>query len=203
MVHGQPARAAHFVRLHLGTAAPHARRHPPSDLGHPARPRAGGARNAHPRHPGRFDRTHVGALRPRLFRHGRAAMNERGQMRTALGRVRGLGAAHTGTGHFWHQRVTSVAGIPLTIAFIVIVIALLGRSHATVVQVLGSPLVALLMLLFIINSAYHMWIGMQEIILDYVHEDLPKFVSLMANTFFVFAVALAAVYALLRLSFGV
>ena len=56
------------------------------------------------------------------------------------------------------------------------------------VQVLGSPLVALLMLLFIINIAYHMWIGMQEIILDYVHEDLLKLVSLMANTFYVFAV---------------
>ena len=53
----------------------------------------------------------------------------------------------------------------------IIVIALLGRSHAAAVQILGSPLVAIIMLLFIINSAYHMWIGMQEIILDYVHED--------------------------------
>jgi succinate dehydrogenase / fumarate reductase membrane anchor subunit len=130
-------------------------------------------------------------------------MNEPAQMRTPLGRVRGLGAARTGTAHFWYQRVTSVAAIPLTVALIVIVMALLGRSHATVVQVLGSPLVALLMLLFIINTAYHMWIGMQEIILDYVHEDLLKLVSLMANTFYVFAVALACVYAIFKLSFGV
>jgi succinate dehydrogenase / fumarate reductase membrane anchor subunit len=130
-------------------------------------------------------------------------MSERAQMRTPLGRVRGLGAAHTGTGHFWYQRVTSVAGIPLTIALIVIVIALLGRSHATVVQVLGSPVVAIVMLLFIVNTAYHMWIGMQEIILDYVHGDIVKPVTLMANTFFVFAVAFASAYAIFKLSFGV
>ena len=125
------------------------------------------------------------------------------QMRTPLRRVRGLGAAHTGTRHFWHQRVTSVAGIPLTIALMIIVIALLGRSHAAVVQILGSPIVAIIMLLFIINTAYHMWIGMQEIILDYVHEDKSKLACLMANTFFVFAVGFASAFAILKLSFGV
>jgi len=125
------------------------------------------------------------------------------EMRTPMRRVRGLGPAHSGTGHFWYQRVTSAAGIPLSIALIVIVIALLGRSHAAVVQILGSPIVAIIMLLFILNSAYHMWIGMQEIILDYVHEDKLKLLSLLANTFFVFAVALASCFAILKLSFGV
>jgi succinate dehydrogenase / fumarate reductase membrane anchor subunit len=125
------------------------------------------------------------------------------QMRTPMGRVRGLGAAHSGTGAFWHQRITSVAGIPLCIALIIIVIALLGRSHAAVVQILGSPIVAIVMLLFIINIVYHMWIGMQEIIVDYVHEDKLKLVTLMGNTFFCFAVGLASVFAILKLSFGV
>jgi len=125
------------------------------------------------------------------------------RMRTPLRRVRGLGAAHSGTGHFWHQRITSVAGIPLTIALVIIVVALLGRSHAAVVQIIGSPLIAIIMLLFIINSAYHMWIGMQEIILDYVHEDKYKLASLMANTFYVVLVAFASCYAVLKLSFGV
>jgi succinate dehydrogenase / fumarate reductase membrane anchor subunit len=125
------------------------------------------------------------------------------QMRTPMRRVHGLGAAHSGTGHFWHQRVTSVAGVVLTIALVVIVVSLLGRSHAAVVQILGSPLVATIMLLFILNTAYHMWIGMQEIILDYVHEAGWKFTCLMANTFFVFAVALASCFAILKLSFGV
>src|SRR5450759_241493 len=125
------------------------------------------------------------------------------QMRTPMRRVRGLGAAHSGTQAFWHQRVTSVAGIPLTIALVIIVIALLGRSHAAVVQILGSPIVAIVMLLFIINTAYHMWIGLQEIIVDYVHEDKLKLVTLMANTFFVFVVAFASAFAILKLSFGV
>lgn len=124
-------------------------------------------------------------------------------MRTPMRRVRGLGAAHSGTRDFWHQRVTSVAGIPLTIALVIIVIALLGRSHAAVVQILGSPIVAIIMLLFVINMAYHMWIGMQEIIVDYVHEDKLKLASLMANTFFVIAVAFASVFAILKISFGV
>ena len=125
------------------------------------------------------------------------------QMRTPMRSVRGLGAGHSGTGMFWHQRITSVAGIPLTIALVVIVIALLGRSHAAVVQILGSPIVAIIMLLFIINMAYHMWIGMQEIIVDYVHSDKFKFASLLANTFFSFAVAFASCFAILKLSFGV
>ena len=125
------------------------------------------------------------------------------QMRTAARRVRGLGAARSGTKDFWHQRVTSVAGIALTIALIVIAISLLGRSHAAVVQILGSPLVAIIMLLFIFNTSYHMWIGMQEIILDYVHDDKFKFLSLMANTFFAIAVGLASAFAILKLSFGV
>ncbi|MFL5002267.1 MAG: succinate dehydrogenase, hydrophobic membrane anchor protein [Xanthobacteraceae bacterium] len=124
-------------------------------------------------------------------------------MKTPLGRARGLGAARAGTETFWHQRLTSVAGVPLTIAFIVIVIALLGRNHAGAVQILGSPLVAILMLLFIINTAYHMCIGMQEIIVDYVHDEMWKYLALMANTFFGFAVALTSTYAILKLSSGV
>ena len=64
-------------------------------------------------------------------------------IRTPMARVRGLGSAHSGTAHFWQQRLTSVAGIPLTIAFFVIVVSVLGRNHAAVVQILGSPLVAI------------------------------------------------------------
>ena len=123
-------------------------------------------------------------------------------IRTPLGRVRHLGSAHHGTRVFWHQRLTSVANIPLSIAMIVIIIGLLGRNHAAVVQILGSTLVAITMLLFIISSVYHMWLGMQVIVEDYVHDETWKFVTLMANTFFSFAVGLAAVFAILKLSFG-
>jgi succinate dehydrogenase / fumarate reductase membrane anchor subunit len=123
-------------------------------------------------------------------------------LRTPLGRVRHLGSARSGTAHFWHQRLTSVANVPLTIAAVVIVVALLGRNHAAVVQILGSSFVAVTMLLFIMTSVYHMWLGMQVIIEDYVHDELLKYLMLMGNTFFSFAVGLAAVFAILKLSFG-
>jgi succinate dehydrogenase / fumarate reductase membrane anchor subunit len=123
-------------------------------------------------------------------------------LRTPLSRVRYLGSARSGTRHFWHQRLTSVANVPLTIAAVLLIIALIGRNHAAVVQILGSTLVAVTMLLFVISSVYHMWLGMQVIIEDYVHDELPKFLALMANTFFSFAVGLAAVFAILKLSFG-
>jgi succinate dehydrogenase / fumarate reductase membrane anchor subunit len=126
-----------------------------------------------------------------------------GKMSTPLARVRGLGAAKSGTEHFWLQRLTAVANVPLTIAFVVIVVALLGRNHAWVAQILGSPLVAITMLLFIVSVTAHMRIGMQAIIEDYVHEEPMRLILLMANTFFTFAVALASAYGILKLSFGV
>jgi succinate dehydrogenase / fumarate reductase membrane anchor subunit len=126
-----------------------------------------------------------------------------GKMSTPLGRVRGLGAARSGTEHFWRQRLTAVANIPLTIAFVLIVVSLLGRNHAAAQQILGSPLVAIVMLLFIGSITYHMRIGMQVVIEDYVHVEIVKFSLLMANTFFTITVGLAAAYAIFKLSFGV
>jgi succinate dehydrogenase / fumarate reductase, membrane anchor subunit len=123
-------------------------------------------------------------------------------IRTPLARVRGLGAARSGTDHFWRQRLTAVANVPLTIAAVVIIILLLGRNQAAVAQILGSPLVAVIMLLFIASTTAHMRIGMQVIIEDYVHDETAKLVLIMANTFFAIAVALAAAYGILKLSFG-
>ena len=124
-------------------------------------------------------------------------------MRSPLRRVRGLGSARSGTEHFWHQRLTAMANIPLTIGFVVVVASLMGRNHAAVVQILGSPLVAVLMLLFILSATVHMRIGMQVIIEDYVHDEVAKFTMLIANTFFAVVVALASAFAILKLSFGV
>jgi succinate dehydrogenase membrane anchor subunit len=123
-------------------------------------------------------------------------------IRTPLARVRGAGTAKSGTGQFWHQRVTAVANIPLTIAVVIILIMLLGRNQAAVAQILGSPLVAIIMLLFIGSIIIHMKIGMQVIIEDYVHDESAKLTLLMANTFFTVAVGLACVYGILKLSFG-
>jgi succinate dehydrogenase / fumarate reductase membrane anchor subunit len=124
-------------------------------------------------------------------------------MRTPLARVRALGASHSGTSDFWRQRVTAVAMVLLIVPVIVVVMMLLGRNQAGAAQVLGSPLVAIIMLLFIVASAWHMKIGMQVVIEDYLHHETLKLVAIMANNFFSIAVALASIYAILKLSSGV
>ena len=111
-------------------------------------------------------------------------------------------SALTGTESFWLQRLTAVANIPLIIAGIVIVIMLLGRNQAAVAQILGLPLVGIIMLLFVVSITVHMRIGMQVVIEDYVHDELLKLIMIMANTFFCVAVAMASIYGLLKLSFG-
>jgi len=123
-------------------------------------------------------------------------------MRTPLGRVRGYGSAKSGTDDFIRQRLTAIANIPLTIAAVLIVISLIGRNHAAVAQILGSTPVAIVMVLFIISVFFHMRIGMQVIIEDYVHHDPLKLVLVLSNTFFAIIVGLASVYGILKLSFG-
>lgn len=126
-----------------------------------------------------------------------------GSMRTPIGRVRGLGAAHSGTRDFWLQRLTALGMLLLFIPALVVVMMLLGRNHAAAVQILGSPLVAVIMILFVIASSWHMRIGMQVVIEDYVHDEKLKLVAIIANTFFSLAVGLASIYAILKLSSGV
>lgn len=129
-------------------------------------------------------------------------MQSNSSMRTPLGRVRGLGSAKSGTGHFWLQRVTAVSNLILTVIFVFIVIALVGKPYPAAVALLSHPCAAILMLLFILSACIHMRLGMQVIIEDYVHEEGPKILAVMANTFFAIAVGAASVYAVLKLSFG-
>ena len=124
-------------------------------------------------------------------------------MRTPLGRVRSLGAAHSGTADFWRQRLTAVAMTLLMIPGIVVVMMVVGRNQAGAAQILGSPWVALFLLLFVVASTWHMKIGMQVVIEDYVHNEKLKLASIMANNFFSVAVALAAIYAIIKLVSGV
>ena len=120
-------------------------------------------------------------------------------MRTPLKRIRGLGATGTGTEHFWHQRLTAVSNLILVTTFIVIVVSLAGEPWPVVVETIANPLIALVLILAFISVTYHMRLGMQVIIEDYVHSGLRVFL-LLASTFYAIAIAFAAIFAIVRIS---
>ena len=124
-------------------------------------------------------------------------------MRTPLARVRSLGSSHSGTSDFWRQRLTAVAMTVLIVPVIVVVLMLIGSNQAGAKQIFSSVPIAIILLLFIVASTWHMKIGMQVVIEDYVHNEKIKLASVMANNFFCIAVALASTYAILKMSSGV
>lgn len=123
-------------------------------------------------------------------------------MRTPLKNVRNLGSAKEGADHFWQQRLTAVANIVLAIVFVWLVAGLVGQDHAAVQASLGNPLVAIALLLLVLSGVYHMRLGMQVVIEDYISSEGGKVVALMLNTFFAVAVGLACVFAILKINFG-
>ena len=123
-------------------------------------------------------------------------------MRTPLGKVRGLGSAKEGTSHFWYQRMSAVALVPLVLFFLGMVISLNGASYAEVRTALSHPVAAILMGLFVLTGVYHMRLGMQVIIEDYIHGEGLKIVLVMLNTFFAAVIGFACLFAILKLSFG-
>ena len=122
-------------------------------------------------------------------------------MATPLKRVRGLGAARSGTETFWRQRMTAIANVPLVLFLILSIVTHIGASYEDVHAYLAQPLVALALLALIISAAIHMRIGLKEIIEDYVHGG-TRIVAILLATFFAAGVGLACVVAILKIGLG-
>lgn len=124
------------------------------------------------------------------------------QLRTPFGRAVGLGSAKEGVDHWWAQRVSAVALIPLGLWFVASLIALAGADHARVVAWLHGTLAALLTMLMVAAVFYHAALGIQVVIEDYVHSDWAKIPAIVATKLLCFALAAAGIFAVLRIAFG-
>lgn len=124
------------------------------------------------------------------------------RMETPLKRVRGLGSARAGAHHWWHERLTSIATLVLLVWLVVSLVRMPGLDHATLTQWLAAPLAAVPMLLLIVSVFWHLKMGLQVIVEDYVHTDGPKlFWITLINFLSLFGAALA-IFAVLKIAFG-
>ena len=121
-------------------------------------------------------------------------------IRTPFSRVQGLGAAHSGTEHFWRERASSVALIPLTAWFVYAAIHMIGLSYEDAFTFLHEPVNAIAMLMFVIASVVHMTLGLQVVIEDYVHTEGSKLLLFLANKAFGWIIGVASVFAILRIA---
>ncbi|WP_455481904.1 succinate dehydrogenase, hydrophobic membrane anchor protein [Bartonella sp. B35(2025)] len=123
--------------------------------------------------------------------------------RTELGKVRGLGSAHEGTEHFWLQRLTGFINLPLLVFFIVLMLSLVGKDYSIVRARLSHPVVTVLMGLLMVSVVYHMKLGMQVVIEDYIHHEGMRILFLALNILFCFVLGGVIIFALLKIALGV
>ncbi|HEY4264995.1 MAG TPA: succinate dehydrogenase, hydrophobic membrane anchor protein [Micropepsaceae bacterium] len=122
------------------------------------------------------------------------------RLRTPLSRIEGLGAGRSGTMHFWHQRMTAVALVPLSIWFVASALAYVGADQGAVAAYFAEPVNAVPMFLFVVASTYHMSLGLQIIIEDYIHQEGQKIALLMLNRFAAWAIGAASGFALIKMA---
>lgn len=124
-------------------------------------------------------------------------------LQTPLGRARGLGSAKSGTKHWWAQRVTAIALIPLTIWFVVAMISATGNDYNNAQQFIGNPINAILFILLIVATFHHAQLGLQVVIEDYVHNKAMEIGLLIITKGTVIVLGLSSVFAVLSITFGV
>ena len=126
-------------------------------------------------------------------------MTDKG-MRSDLGRVRGLGTAKEGVHHWWMQRLTAIALIPLTLWFIISIASLNSASYAETVNWLSTPLVSIFMILLVSSTLYHALLGVQVVVEDYIHHEGVKFLLLISLKFIFLVLGVMAVFSLLKIA---
>jgi succinate dehydrogenase / fumarate reductase membrane anchor subunit len=129
-------------------------------------------------------------------------MAMRSTMRSTLGRVRGMGAAKDGTHHFWAQRLTAIALVPLTLWFVYSVVGLVGRDYDTVQLWAGRQINAAGLIALVVATFHHAQLGLQTIIEDYMHDEGAKFITLIVMKLVCAAFGLAGIVAVIKLAFG-
>ena len=121
-------------------------------------------------------------------------------MRTDLGRVRGLGTAKEGVHHWWMQRLTAIALIPLTLWFITSIATLNNASYTETVNWLSIPLVSIFMILLVSATLYHALLGVQVVVEDYIHQEGLKFLLLIGLKFIFLVLGVVAIFSLLKIA---
>jgi succinate dehydrogenase / fumarate reductase, membrane anchor subunit len=120
-------------------------------------------------------------------------------MRSQLGRVRGLGSAKSGVAHWWAQRLTAIALVPLSLWFIFSMLHLLGAPQAAVADWFAGPWTIVLMLALVLATFHHLQLGLQVVIEDYIHDDAIRLASLLAMKAVAILLAMACVVSVLKL----
>lgn len=121
---------------------------------------------------------------------------------TGIGRVRGLGSARHGSMHWWRQRVTAVGNLLLATWFVVSLFRLPSFDHSSIVQWIGQPIVAVPLILLAVSVFYHLRLGLQVIVEDYVHEEAGKVLFVLLLNFYAIAGAALAIFSILKIAFG-
>ena len=121
-------------------------------------------------------------------------------MRTDLGRVRGMGSAKEGVHHWWMQRLTAIALVPLILWFVASVAGLAGAGHAETAEWLAQPLVAIAVILMVVATLYHAALGVQVVVEDYIHHEGWKFCWLITMKFIFLVLGVGAVFSVLKLT---